>query len=64
MICNCTEISAKWFWLAYGSIVDGKIYHNLSKHNTIFLKLTLDSPDSKPYAILFQKMTWKLQLKH
>jgi hypothetical protein len=48
MICNCTEISAKWFWLAYGSIVDGKIYYNLSKHNTIFLKITLDSPDNEP----------------
>lgn len=51
MICNCTEISAKWFWLAYGSIVDGKINYNLSKHNTIFLKITLDSPDNEPIHV-------------
>ena len=47
MICNCTEITAKWFWLAYGSIVNGKIYYNLSKHNIIFLKITLDSTDNE-----------------
>ena len=51
MICNSTEISAKWFWLAYGSIIDGKIYHNLSKHDKIFLKLTLDSPCSTPIHV-------------
>ena len=51
MICNCKKISAKWFWLVYGSIVNGKIYYKLSKHNTIFLKITLDSPDSTPIHV-------------
>lgn len=52
MICNSTEISAKWFWLYYGSIVDGKIHYRLrTKHDKVFLKLTVDSPDSKPIHV-------------
>lgn len=52
MICNCKKISAKWFWLAYGSIVDDKIYYRLrTKHDKVFLKLTVDSPDSTPIHV-------------
>lgn len=52
MICNCKEISAKWFWLAYGSIVEGKIYYRLrTKNDKVFLKLTVDSPDSTPIHV-------------